>query len=147
MRFLLDEMFAKAAAAVLRDEFDHDALHVGEAGLSGADDVAVATFGRSKHRTVVTENVSDYAREPDLVLVCGGGSRNPVLMTRLQSQLPEVAVQTTDSVGVSASAKEAIAFAVLGYWQRQGFPGNLPAVTGASRSTPLGHLSLPPACP
>ena len=70
MRFLLDEMFAKAAAAVLRDEFDHDALHVGEAGLSGADDVAVATFGRSKHRTVVTENVSDYAREPDLVLVC-----------------------------------------------------------------------------
>jgi anhydro-N-acetylmuramic acid kinase len=84
---------------------------------------------------------------PDLVLVCGGGSRNPVLMTRLQSQLPEVAVQTTDSVGVSASAKEAIAFAVLGYWQRQSFPGNLPAVTGASRPTPLGHLSLPPAYP
>ncbi|PZO39128.1 MAG: anhydro-N-acetylmuramic acid kinase [Shackletoniella antarctica] len=84
---------------------------------------------------------------PDLVLVCGGGSRNPVLMTRLQAQLPEVAVQTTDSVGVSASAKEAIAFAVLGYWQRQGFPGNLPAVTGASRPTPLGHLSLPPAYP
>ncbi|MGF1517894.1 MAG: anhydro-N-acetylmuramic acid kinase [Nodosilinea sp.] len=84
---------------------------------------------------------------PDLVLVCGGGSRNPVLMARLQAQLPEVAVQTTDSVGVSASAKEAIAFAVLGYWQRQGFPGNLPAVTGASRPTPLGHLSLPPECP
>ncbi len=84
---------------------------------------------------------------PDLVLVCGGGSRNPVLMTRLQAQLPEVLVQTTDSVGVSASAKEAIAFAVLGYWQRQGFPGNLPAVTGASRPTSLGHLSLPLAYP
>ena len=70
MRFVLDEVFAQAAAAVLREEFDHDALHVGEVGLSGADDVAVATFARSEHRAVVTENLSDYAPEPDLVLVC-----------------------------------------------------------------------------
>lgn len=81
---------------------------------------------------------------PETVLVCGGGSYNPVLMARLQAHLPEAPVQTTDALGISANYKEAIAFAVLGYWQRQGFPGNLPAVTGATRSTPLGYLSLPP---
>ena len=70
MRFLLDEMFPRAAAAELRDAFDHEAMHVGEMGLSGADDAAVATFARSEHRAVVTENVSDFAAEPDLVLVC-----------------------------------------------------------------------------
>lgn len=70
MRLLLDEMFPQAAAAVLRDELGHDALHVGEVGLYGADDVVVATFARSERRAVVTENISDYAPEPDLVLVC-----------------------------------------------------------------------------
>lgn len=70
MKFLLDEMFPRAAAALLRDAFDHDAMHVGEGGLSGVDDVVVATVARSERRAVVTENVSDYASETDLVLVC-----------------------------------------------------------------------------
>jgi hypothetical protein len=70
VKFLLDEMFPRAAAALLRDAFDHDAMHVGEVGLSGADDVTVATVARSERRAVVTENVSDYAAETDLVLVC-----------------------------------------------------------------------------
>ena len=86
MRFLLDEMFPRAAAAVLRDPFDHDAMDVDEVGLSGADESEVATFARCEHRAVVTENVSDYAPEPDLVLVCAlkrklpsGGAQAPAL--------------------------------------------------------------------
>jgi len=86
VRFLLDEMFPQTAATMLRDGFDHDALHVGEVGLSGADDAAVATFARSEHRAVVTENIADYAPEPDLVLVCvpkrklpSGGAQAQVL--------------------------------------------------------------------
>jgi hypothetical protein len=70
VRFLLDEMLPRATAALLRDAFDHDAWHVGEVGLSGTDDAVVATVARSERRVVVTENVSDYAAETDLVLVC-----------------------------------------------------------------------------
>jgi hypothetical protein len=70
VRFLFDEVFPRAAAALLREAFDHHAVHVGEVGLSGADDVAVATFARSEQRAVVTENISDDVAEPDLVLVC-----------------------------------------------------------------------------
>ena len=70
MKFLLDEMLPRAAALELREAFDHDAIHVGEVGLSGAVDVVVATLARRERRVVVTQNVSDDASEPDLVLVC-----------------------------------------------------------------------------
>jgi anhydro-N-acetylmuramic acid kinase len=46
-------------------------------------------------------------------------------------------------VGLSASYKEAIAFAVLGYWHHQRFPGNLPSVTGARCPVVLGYVNEP----
>ncbi len=70
MRFLIDEMFPPATAVFLRDQFDHDAVHVGEVGLSGVDDSVIAAVARSERRALVTENVADFAAEDDLVLVC-----------------------------------------------------------------------------
>ena len=78
---------------------------------------------------------------PDEVLLCGGGSHNRYLRQRLQNRLPEVTLTTTDQVGLHADYKEAIAFAVLGFWRWHGLPGNLPAVTGASAFCPLGELT------
>ena len=51
----------------MRGAFDHDAVHVDEVGLSGAEDVSVATVARSEHRAVVTENVSDSAPDTGLI--------------------------------------------------------------------------------
>lgn len=67
--FLIDEMFPPAVAALLREKYGHDAVHVGEVGLQAADDIHVAAAGRAEGRAVVTENVADYAAERDLVLV------------------------------------------------------------------------------
>jgi anhydro-N-acetylmuramic acid kinase len=50
-------------------------------------------------------------------------------------------------VGLSADAKEAIAFAVLAYWRQRQIPGNLPTVTGANQAIPLGDMHLPSAIP
>lgn len=111
-------------------------------GLGAAD--LVATLTEFTAASVAQEYRAFLPTRPDRVLVSGGGSQNPVLMARLQAQFPEIPVQPTDAVGLSASHKEAIAFAVLGYWQRQGFPGNLPAVTGATGAKVLGRLSTPP---
>lgn len=77
---------------------------------------------------------------PDQVLLCGGGSRNGYLKHCLQARLNQSTVMTTDDVGLSADFKEAIAFAVLAYWRYHNFPGNLPEVTGATRSTVLGEI-------
>ena len=67
--FLVDEMFPIATAALLRDTYGHDAVHVAEAGLRAAEDVQVAAVARGEGRAVVTENVADFATERDVVLV------------------------------------------------------------------------------
>jgi len=83
------------------------------------------------------------AEQPDQVLVCGGGSRNHYLMQRLTTHLDPTPVLTTDQLGIPADFKEAVAFAVLGYWRQQHFPGNIPTVTGAQQPMLLGQLSEP----
>ncbi|NEQ30646.1 MAG: anhydro-N-acetylmuramic acid kinase [Leptolyngbya sp. SIO4C5] len=111
--------------------------------LSSADMLATLT-----HLTVasIVQNYADFLPEPAAeVLLCGGGSRNHYLRQQLQQALDPVPVLTTDEVGLSAEAKEAIAFAVLGFWRYHGVPGNLPSVTGASQRTLLGDLHKPAA--
>ena len=67
--FMVDEMFPTATALLLRDTYDHDAVHMAEAGLRAADDAQVAATARAEGRAVVTENVADFAAERDVVLV------------------------------------------------------------------------------
>jgi hypothetical protein len=62
-------MFPSATARLLRDTYGHDAVHVAEIGLQAVDDTQVAAAARAQSRAVVTENVSDFAAERDLVLV------------------------------------------------------------------------------
>jgi anhydro-N-acetylmuramic acid kinase len=79
----------------------------------------------------------------DQVFLCGGGSQNTHLVKRLQHYLNPATVDTTAALGLPVDYKEAIAFAVLGYWRWQGHPGNLPAVTGACKTVQLGEIFLP----
>ncbi len=79
---------------------------------------------------------------PDQVLVCGGGSRNRYLMTRIRALLNPISVLTTDDAGLNADFKEAIAFAVLAYWRMNGVPGNSPEVTGAKQHALLGEIHM-----
>ena len=67
--FLIDEVFPIATAALLRDTYGQDAVHVAEAGLRAAEDAQVAAVARGEGRAVVTENVADFAAERDVVLV------------------------------------------------------------------------------
>jgi hypothetical protein len=67
--FLIDEMFPVAAAELLRDTYGRDAVRIAEVGLRAADDAQVAATARAEGRTVVTENVADFAAERDVVLV------------------------------------------------------------------------------
>jgi anhydro-N-acetylmuramic acid kinase len=76
---------------------------------------------------------------PEL-LVCGGGGRNPLLMTRLAALLPDWQVASTSSKGVDADYMEAMAFAWLAQRRIHGLPSNLPEVTGASQLASLGVI-------
>lgn len=70
MRLLIDETFPGAAARQLREDLGHDAVHLWDVGLRGAEDSAVAAVARAEERAMVTENVADFAGEQDLILVC-----------------------------------------------------------------------------
>ena len=72
--------------------------------------------------------------------VCGGGTRNPLLMKRLSELLPSWEVESTTSKGVDADYMEAMAFAWLAQRHVHQLPSNLPEVTGASRPASLGVL-------
>lgn len=76
---------------------------------------------------------------PEL-FVCGGGAHNAPLLAELATCLPGWRITTTDELGIAPDWVEGAAFA----WLAQRFihrqPGNLPAVTGASRPAVLGAL-------
>lgn len=74
------------------------------------------------------------------VVAAGGGVRNPVLMARLSHHLDGIALTTIDELGLPADAKEAYAFAVLGFLTVNRVPGAVPSCTGARRATVLGSL-------
>ncbi|QGN50043.1 anhydro-N-acetylmuramic acid kinase [Micromonospora sp. WMMD558] len=80
------------------------------------------------------------------VVAAGGGVRNPTLTARLAALgAGRWRLRTTDELGVPAQAKEAYAFALLGWLSWHGLPGALPSVTGATRAAVLG--SWTPAGP
>jgi anhydro-N-acetylmuramic acid kinase len=104
-------------------------------GLSTAD--VLRTLVALTARTVAD---AVRAHRLDTLLVSGGGVRNPVLMRELALALPGVWVAPTDEVGLPSDAKEAVAFAVLGWHTAHGLPATLPSCTGARGPRVLGAL-------
>jgi anhydro-N-acetylmuramic acid kinase len=101
---------------------------------------AVATLTALTVRTV-SDAIRTEAPRAELVIVSGGGARNPALLDGLRAQLPGVRVAVSDEFGVNADAKEAIAFAVLGYTTLCGRAAGLPRVTGSTGARVLGAIA------
>ena len=76
----------------------------------------------------------------DEVIVGGGGAYNPELMRYLQRELPGICVMRNEDLGISSDAKEAIAFALLGYQTHHRLAGNVPKATGAKMPVVLGQI-------
>ncbi|MEU2743962.1 anhydro-N-acetylmuramic acid kinase [Streptomyces sp. NPDC007095] len=106
-------------------------------GTLTAEDV-IATLTRLTARTVADAVRSVDATE---VIASGGGTRNPALMAMLGAELPGVPVRTSDALGLPAAAKEAYAFAVLGFLTLHGLTGTDPVSTGARHPSVLGSIT------
>jgi anhydro-N-acetylmuramic acid kinase len=78
--------------------------------------------------------------EVDELIVAGGGTRNPLIMTELAAMLPGTEIVPASEFGIPAEAKEAIAFAILAYEAFHGRANNLPAATGARHAAVLGKM-------
>ncbi|MBD3577060.1 MULTISPECIES: anhydro-N-acetylmuramic acid kinase [Streptomyces] len=111
----------------------------GGRGAPAAEDLA-ATLTLLTARTVAEALRPLGATE---VFASGGGVRNPTLMGMLRAELGPsgAAVRGSEELGLPAAAKEAYAFAVLGWLTLHGLPGNAPDCTGAGGPRVLGSLT------
>lgn len=80
----------------------------------------------------------------DEIIIGGGGAYNPLLMELIQSLLPEYKVMKQEDLGFNSDAKEAIAFALLGYTTLNNECNNVPAATGAKEFVILGQIQPKP---
>lgn len=77
---------------------------------------------------------------PCLLLVCGGGAKNTLLMKRLSALLPNWQVTSTNEYGLDSDYVEAAAFAWLAYRRIHRLASNMPSVTGAKKAVSLGVI-------
>ncbi|TNJ66625.1 anhydro-N-acetylmuramic acid kinase [Paenibacillus hemerocallicola] len=112
-------------------------------GLSDADIVATFT-------AFTAHSISQSYREFVLpvmpveeVIVSGGGAHNRTLLAMIAELHPGLTVTTSDKLGISSDAKEAVAFAIFANNFLFGIPNNLPSATGAPVPTIMGKLALP----
>ena len=96
----------------------------------------------------IARAVARWVPDADELVVSGGGSHHAVLMQRLAYHLRHatgrgITVLHFDDLFFPGDAKEAVAFALLGYLTLAGAAGNLPAATGAKGGRVLGAITPP----
>ena len=74
------------------------------------------------------------------VFLCGGGSHNQALITRLRHHLPDIPITTTDALGLAPDWVEAAAFAWFAMRTLEQQTSSLSAVTGAKGNRILGAV-------
>ena len=80
-------------------------------------------------------------RDVTEVLLSGGGARNPTLVRAIADALPGRTVRRFSDAFFDDEAKEAVAFALLGWLHLERRAGNLPSATGARGERMLGKLT------
>jgi anhydro-N-acetylmuramic acid kinase len=118
-------------------------------GAQDADIVATATALTAQsildaYRRFVWPHLGQAAPLAKIELVAaGGGVKNAALMQMLRAELATLGVKlrTMDELGTPAQAKEAVAFALLGWLTWHRMPGNVASATGAARSVVLGKVT------
>lgn len=119
---------------------------ISRAKKSGLNDNDIlATITEFTARAIVDSYKRFLNSEIDEIIISGGGSCNNYLMQKIREYAvreisPAVEVLTLEDLGQSSEAKEAVAFAVLGYQTMKGRNNNLPAATGAKRNVVLGDI-------
>jgi anhydro-N-acetylmuramic acid kinase len=108
-------------------------------GASAADAIATLTAFPA---AVVAQDLEHLRQRrgiaPIELITAGGGSQNPVLIDELRRRCRGLQLDESSRLGVPTEAREALVFALLAWWHHKGHPGNVPAVTGASREAVLG---------
>lgn len=121
-----------------------------DAGAGDADIVATATALTAEsildaYRRFVWTHLGQNAPLAKVeFIVAGGGAKNATLMAMLRAGLDPIGVKLRlmDELGIPVQAKEAVAFALLGWLTWHRLPGSIPSATGANRAAVLGKVTF-----
>jgi anhydro-N-acetylmuramic acid kinase len=92
----------------------------------------------------VARGVTARSDQPAMLIACGGGRLNPVLMGAIRARLP-MEVRMAEDVGWRGDSIEAEAFAYLAARTMRGLPISFPATTGVPRPMIGGRIVAPQA--
>jgi anhydro-N-acetylmuramic acid kinase len=105
-------------------------------------DIPVADLVRTLAELTVRTVARDVrAAGIQFLAVSGGGCRNPLIMDGIRAALPDTEIVLADELGVSADAKEAVLFALIGWCTMHGVPAVVPGGTGAREPRILGTIT------
>jgi anhydro-N-acetylmuramic acid kinase len=139
---LAHPFFAKPPPKSLdRNSFHHWVAEEGNlAGKSVEDGAATLTAVTA---AAVVRVVELLPRRPASFIITGGGTRNPVLLRMLGERLAPATIETAETVGWSADALEAQAFAYMAVRVLNGLPNSYPGTTGVPQPMTGGVLARP----
>jgi anhydro-N-acetylmuramic acid kinase len=108
---------------------------------SGSDADRVATALQLTVQSIADQIGRWLPADTREVVGSGGGMRNPVLVDALRHALGPRRLARFDDLYFDGDAKEAVAFALLGWLTLRGRAGNVPSATGAKGGRVLGVVS------
>lgn len=91
--------------------------------------------------STLADAIAAVAPSGSRVLLSGGGARNEAIVRGLRERLGSYYVESSAVMDIDPDAKEAIAFALLGYETLRGRVSNVPSATGARYATSLGAIA------
>lgn len=106
--------------------------------LGASDEDIIATAVQLTAQSVGDAYKRFIAEPVREVLVSGGGAKNPALFAAIEKAAAPISIRHFDEVFFDGEAKEAVAFALLGYLHVTKRPGNVPSATGAHGPRVLG---------
>ncbi len=116
-----------------------------------ASELNFASYKKEDIITTITEftvysiayQYLNFIKKIDKAVISGGGSHNKYIIKRLK-ELTKMNIITGEEFGLNSDAKEAVAFAILGYMTLKGRPSNVPSATGAKNHVILGQITPSP---
>lgn len=107
--------------------------------ISNEDLISTVTYFTAK--TISDAFFKFLPQLPDEMIISGGGAKNIALIKYLKELLNnKVEISTIEKYGILSDAKEAVAFALLGYCTIFGIPNNLKEATGAIDNVVMGKI-------
>lgn len=120
-------------------KYTDDLIAACRAASPGCTDEDIIATAVSLTARSIADAYERFIAEPvSEVFLSGGGAKNPALVKAIAAAVAPRQVQDFDATFFDGEAKEAVAFALLGYLHLMGRPGNVPTATGAAGPRILG---------